>query len=274
MGRRNGRHPMESCVVLSVCAVSLLLTGCGGAAPIYPTTPDEVALLQPASSGHFLPPQRRYVHPALRQRIGRSRRPAGPARARRTPRPRRSTQLQRKRHKRSDSQAKSRQTRSRIPSRQTALLGQQRVEAATELLGTAGLKERAFVDHVLHAVGAPISVARQRPYAGALWHSLRNRRVRQPRPGDLVFFRNTMDLNGNGRPDDGVTWVAVVERVDGRRVLFVGQRAGKVRRMSLSRSRPRVVRTDGQVLNTRLVQWPRESRPRTAGQCFAGFARP
>ena len=36
-----------------------------------------------------------------------------------------------------------------------------------------------------------------------------------------------------------------------------------------------LIRDDnGRVRNTRLVRWPGESQPRTAGECWAGYARP
>ncbi|HAN30380.1 MAG TPA: hypothetical protein DCQ06_02170, partial [Myxococcales bacterium] len=95
------------------------------------------------------------------------------------------------------------------------------------------------------------------------------------RPGDLVFFRDTNDLNGNGKPDDGVTWVAVLEQIHQDRLIVIGQRAGRVRRMAVSSQRPHVTRDpSGKVVNTRIVKWPNESQAWTTGRCFAGFGRP
>ncbi len=159
------------------------------------------------------------------------------------------------------------------------LRGIQRVEAASALLGTPGLQDRAFVAHVLRAAGQDLEVDRNRPYAPALYELLQHRgllvQTGAALPGDLIFFKNTADLNSNGRPDDGVTLVGVVERIDGSRVVLIAQRAGKVRRLAVDPSRPELVRdAHGEVVNTRLVRWPGSDGPLTAGQCLAGFARP
>ncbi len=153
----------------------------------------------------------------------------------------------------------------------------QRVEAAQALLGTGGLQDRAFVAHVLRAAGQDIAVDSKQPYAAALWSKLDDSKVGKSsaRAGDLVFFRDTADLNGNGKPDDGVTLVGVVEKAHGAHVLFLAHRAGKVRRMAVDPTRPLVIR-DGasEVINTRLVRWPGSPDPWTTGQCLTGYARP
>lgn len=159
------------------------------------------------------------------------------------------------------------------------LRASQRVDAALALLGTPGIPDRSFVGHVLRAAGQDVEVPSGVPYPAALHAALveAGATVARPdvRPGDLVFFKNTADVNGNGRPDDGVTMVGVVERVEPGRVLFLAQRAGKVRRMAVDPNRPQVVRDAGdQVVNTRLVRWPGGAGPLTTGQCLQGYARP
>ncbi|MDP1827925.1 MAG: CHAP domain-containing protein [Archangium sp.] len=47
-----------------------------------------------------------------------------------------------------------------------------------------------------------------------------------PAPGDLVFFRETYDRNRNGRRDDGLTHVGVVETIDGRGTVTFVHRSG------------------------------------------------
>ena len=141
------------------------------------------------------------------------------------------------------------------------------------------MQDRAFVAHVLRAAGQDLEVDRSRPYAPALFEQLQKRgklvQLAEAVPGDLIFFRNTADLNANGKPDDGVTLVGVVERVEGSRVILIAQRAGKVRRLAADPSQPDMVRDlRGEVVNTRLVRWPGAEGPLTAGQCLAGFARP
>ena len=139
----------------------------------------------------------------------------------------------------------------------------------------------AFGDaaHVLRAAGQDIDVERNVPYAAALYRELGSRgssvATNDARPGDLVFFHDTADNNGNGKPDDGVTMVGIVERAQGSHVVFIAQRAGKVRRMAVDPSQPLVVRdASNEVVNTRLVRWPGGNTAWTTGQCLTGYARP
>jgi hypothetical protein len=153
-----------------------------------------------------------------------------------------------------------------------------RVEAAVALLGSAGIGDRALIEAALTAAGQRVEVAAGEPYAARLFDTLQRRGRIGPsatvRPGDLVFFRDTADLDGNGRPGDGVALVGVVERVDGARAVFVASRAGKVRRLAVDPTRPTVVRDAEGVRNTRLVRWPGRDEAMTAGECFAGYGRP
>lgn len=167
----------------------------------------------------------------------------------------------------------------RAPQNDEELRATQRVEAAQALLGTPGLQDRAFVAQVLKAAGQDVQVEARGPYAAALWGKLTTQSGKvaegDTRPGDLIFFRDTADLNGNGRPDDGVTLVGVVERVRGAHVVLIAQRAGKVRRMAVDPTRPQVIRDGaGEVVNTRLVRWPSSNEVWTTGQCLVGYARP
>ncbi len=159
------------------------------------------------------------------------------------------------------------------------LRARQRVLAAQRLLGRAGNDDRPFVDEVLHAAGQGVAVSRREVYAAALHAHLAadNALVGggAVRAGDIAFFRDTLDLNGNRRPDDGITLAAIVEQVEDGRILVIARRAGRVRRLAIAAARPEVVRDDaGTVLNTRLVRWPGETAPRTTGQCLAAFGRP
>lgn len=164
------------------------------------------------------------------------------------------------------------------PRGDAALRAAQRLEAARVLLGTPGPTDRAFIAQVLRAAGQDLAVDRSQPYAAALWERLgpaRRLTLATAQPGDLVFFRDTEDVNDNGKPDDGVTMVGLVEAVAGSRVVLIAQRAGKVRRMALDSSNPHAVRTaDDTVLNTRLVRWPGHAEPWTTGECLHGYARP
>ncbi len=96
----------------------------------------------------------------------------------------------------------------------------------------------------------------------------------KPRPGDLVFFRETYDRNRDGRRNDGLTHIGVVERVerDGT-VTFVHRAGGGVKRSKLHLHQPALRRdAKGRVLNDYLRRTEKTSHPRLAGELLAGFA--
>jgi len=95
-------------------------------------------------------------------------------------------------------------------------------------------------------------------------------------PGDLVFFHNTWDFNRDGRYNDPLTHVGLVERVesDGT-VVFVSRVSGGIERYRMNLKRPNTHRTsDGRVLNDFLrkkgVGDPDVAGSLT-GQLFAAF---
>ena len=70
-------------------------------------------------------------------------------------------------------------------------------------------------------------------------------------PGDLVFFDNTWDFNGDGKLNDPLTHVGVVERLepDGT-VIFISRVANAIERYRMNLDQPHVHKTDqGRVLN-------------------------
>ncbi|OQW32228.1 MAG: hypothetical protein A4E19_19530 [Nitrospira sp. SG-bin1] len=70
-------------------------------------------------------------------------------------------------------------------------------------------------------------------------------------PGDLVFFDNTWDFNGDGKLNDPLTHVGVVERLepDGT-VIFISRVAHAVERYRMNLTQPHVHKTaQGRVLN-------------------------
>lgn len=95
-------------------------------------------------------------------------------------------------------------------------------------------------------------------------------------PGDLVFFHNTWDFNGDGRLNDPLTHVGIVERVepDGT-VVFVSRVSGGIERYRMNLGAPDIRRTgDGRVLNDYLRRkGARDSQatPYLTGQLFAAF---
>lgn len=94
-----------------------------------------------------------------------------------------------------------------------------------------------------------------------------------PLPGDIAFFDDTYDRNGNGRRDDELSHVAVVEKVeeDGTIILVHRGNAGVVRiRMNLRE--PHVARReDGVVLNDGLRAGRQDGGPRLTGELWRAF---
>ncbi|MBK9305532.1 MAG: CHAP domain-containing protein [Nitrospira sp.] len=71
------------------------------------------------------------------------------------------------------------------------------------------------------------------------------------RPGDLVFFDNTWDFNGDGKANDPLTHIGIVEEVepDGT-VVFISRVASAIERYRMNLEQPHIHRTgDGRVLN-------------------------
>jgi hypothetical protein len=99
----------------------------------------------------------------------------------------------------------------------------------------------------------------------------------RPQPGDLVFFRETYDRDRDGRRDDGLTHVAVVERVeaDGS-ITFVHRGSKGVARGRMDLRHPKVHRAKGSgvVVNDYLRQASQGRRAYLTGELFAGFASP
>ncbi|MDP2309037.1 MAG: CHAP domain-containing protein [Pseudomonadota bacterium] len=102
-------------------------------------------------------------------------------------------------------------------------------------------------------------------------------RRRMPSPGDVAFFDDTYDRNGNGRLDDPLSHVAVVESVDKSgtvTMVHIGSKGVVRLRMNLRHPEDR---TDaaGAVLNDNLRAHGRSDSPRTrylAGELWVAFA--
>lgn len=96
------------------------------------------------------------------------------------------------------------------------------------------------------------------------------------RPGDLVFFHDTWDRNGDGRLNDPLTHVGIVERVeaDGT-VLFISRVSRGVQRYRMNLAAPHTHRApDGRVLNDYMRRKRSSDPSRTrylSGELFAGF---
>ncbi|MFY0576189.1 CHAP domain-containing protein [Cystobacter fuscus] len=95
-----------------------------------------------------------------------------------------------------------------------------------------------------------------------------------PRPGDLVFFRETYDRNRDGRRNDGLTHVALVDKVEPNGTVVVIHRVkrGVVRyRMNLARPDLKKDPRTGAVLNDSLRAPGAGKAPVLTGQLFAAY---
>ena len=100
---------------------------------------------------------------------------------------------------------------------------------------------------------------------------------RRPRPGDLVFFRETYDRNRDGLRNDGMTHIGVVERLEADGTLTFIHRGSKgIARSRMNLLFPRTHRAGegGPVLNDYLRAAARGHRAYLTGELFAGFASP
>ncbi|MEO8340537.1 MAG: hypothetical protein ABI604_12610 [Nitrospirota bacterium] len=97
------------------------------------------------------------------------------------------------------------------------------------------------------------------------------------RPGDLVFFNNTWDYNGDGKANDSLTHVGIVERQepDGT-VVFISRVASNVERYRMNLRQPHIHKAaDGRILNDYLRRKhvrDSDNTPYLTGQLFAQFA--
>lgn len=96
-----------------------------------------------------------------------------------------------------------------------------------------------------------------------------------PAPGDLVFWRDTFDRNRNGKADDGLTHVGVVEYVVDGTVVFVHFGSKGVARGAMTPDRPGERSAGGVVLNSAIrARNPRlDGVPALAGELFSGYGR-
>ncbi len=95
-----------------------------------------------------------------------------------------------------------------------------------------------------------------------------------PVPGDLVFFKDTYDRNRDGRLNDGLTHVGIVEGVDDDGTVRILHRvvSGVVRyRMNLSQPDARISKARNVVVNDYLRAAGPRSRAQLTSQLFAGF---
>lgn len=96
----------------------------------------------------------------------------------------------------------------------------------------------------------------------------------RPLPGDLVFFRETYDLNRDGHDNDGLTHIGIVEDVDADGTVTVIHRVARgVVRYRMNLANPDVRRdSKGKILNDYLREESPGRRQVLTGQLFAAYA--
>jgi hypothetical protein len=124
-----------------------------------------------------------------------------------------------------------------------------------------------FVLSLLRTAGVVVPLRPARSRSESLF--LASRRVRTPRPGDLVFFHDTYDRNRDGRANDPYTHVAVVESVAGDGVLLVHRGSRGVERVRMDLARPSDRAFNDPVRQLRRSE--RRSLRVLAGDLFAGY---
>ncbi len=146
-----------------------------------------------------------------------------------------------------------------------------------------------FVEAVYHSEGIPfrealaVAPADEGSAVAALYRAVGALGVvftteADPLPGDLVFWNDTYDRNGDGLANDPLTHVGLVEAaLPGRTVRFVHRGARGVARGYMTLASPDRARGDsGETLNTPL-RVPRDGDPQglptLAGRLFAAFGR-
>jgi hypothetical protein len=176
--------------------------------------------------------------------------------------------------------------------RAPASLGTKIASRASRLVGVKNLRtvDKKVPDdctgvarHAYTSVGIDVMAGTPVPGANGVTHIYRYARQRgalhkkQPRPGDLVFFRETHDRNGDGRRNDGLTHVGVVESVSrSGLVTFVHRGSKGVARARMFLAEPGVHTLPGRkdVLNDYLRRGERGEKGRLTGELFVGYASP
>jgi hypothetical protein len=139
--------------------------------------------------------------------------------------------------------------------------------AARRLLGHhSHLDCSGFILAAFRAAGLSVALAPRRSRSEALLAA--GGAVAIPQPGDLAFFHDTYDRNRNGKADDGITHVALVEAVDGDVVTLL-HRGHRVERIQMDLASPSDRTTNG------LVRFKRHRDARRtrylAGELFTAY---
>lgn len=118
----------------------------------------------------------------------------------------------------------------------------------------AGVARAIFLEHGIDLYRGPIDDQKGNGVRLIYNHVRQHGVVHQGsdvHPGDLVFFDNTWDFNGDGKLNDPLTHVGVVEHSDrDGTVVFISRVADAIARYRMNLSQPHIHKTaDGHVLN-------------------------
>ena len=147
-------------------------------------------------------------------------------------------------------------TRTGIVHTATKLLGARLIESNGRRVAydCAGVTRAIYLEHGIDLYNSSTTDRRANGVRLIYNHMRQHGRLHQGpvvQPGDLVFFDNTWDFNGDGRLNDPLTHVGVVERIepDGT-VVFISRVAEAVERYRMNLALPHVHKTaDGRILN-------------------------
>lgn len=143
------------------------------------------------------------------------------------------------------------------------------VAAALRHLGRAWSGDCSdFVERVHAEAGLPLRPRSARSASEGLWRATRP--VERPRPGDLAFFHDTFDRDRDGRRGDRFTHVALVESVDGPRVLLVHRGSRGIQRLAMNLSRRHDPAENGWLRKRRAGDPPGQRF--LSGELFAAYA--
>lgn len=159
----------------------------------------------------------------------------------------------------------------RVAEHADALVGMRSLKEVTQRVpdDCTGLVRYAYAREGLELM--PAEGTRGTNGVTAIWFAARKKNAlhqRQPRAGDLVFFRETYDRDRDGRRDDGLTHIGLVESVerDGT-VVFVHRSGQGVTKGRVNPARPR-----DRDVNDWLRVKSRSAPAALTGELFAGYA--
>lgn len=166
--------------------------------------------------------------------------------------------------------------RTRVVETARALVGHKRIEVGGKRFGDdcTGLVRGAYAP-----LGVDLMTAGQPQDNGvtAIWRftAQHGRLYEGGRPvaGDLVFFRETYDLNRDGTVNDGLTHIGLVDDVEADGTVIVIHRVARgVVRYRMNLASPTVARdANGKVLNDGLRMPGAGSPQRLTGELFVSF---